>query len=420
MKHKTNLKSVISLLLSVAMLISVVPMTTFAAQSNEYVDPADNWLNSNGRTNELDVNATTTYETQYCCVCDKATTVLTYRVPEYTRSGETALNRDVKYSDGTKIDGESTGNTDSGSPGIDAYYTGHHYTKSVCQLCGTINSVNGYGAYDFNNNVYSLHACDYNFFIDFDATTYNQYDEDYHITSLKRGKYCQYCKGTTARATTGLEYHDFTESVDAQLSNNRFYTTEKCSDCGYESSEYVTAKSVISSYYGNEDGDAHTVTVSDLSESGVRTSIRYGTTAENCNRTSAPNYTEAGYYPIYYKITYSYAGEEMTENGVSYVWLLEENEDDGGDTIIVVPPSHEHDYRYLETVAPSCENLGYERWQCDGCGELHKMNYTPAVGHDYEDVTIREATCKQGGLKLTLCKNCGDFHQTTTAKGEHK
>ena len=420
MKHKTNLKSVISLLLSVAMLISVVPMTTFAAQSNEYVDPADNWLNSNGRTNELDVNATSTYETQYCCVCDKETTVLTYRVPEYTRSGETALNRDVKYSDGTKIDGENTGNTDSGSPGVDAYYTGHHYTKSVCQLCGTINSVNGYGAYDFNNNVYSLHACDYNFFIDFDATTYNQYDEDYHITSLKRGKYCQYCKGTTARATTGLEYHDFTESVDAQLSNNRFYTTEKCSDCGYESSEYVTAKSVISSYYGNEDGDAHTVTVSDLSESGVRTSIRYGTTAENCNRTSAPNYTEAGYYPIYYKITYSYAGEEMTENGVSYVWLLEENEDNGGDTIIVVPPSHEHDYRYLETVAPSCENLGYERWQCDGCGELHKMNYTPAVGHDYEDVSIREATCKQGGLKLTLCKNCGDFHQTTTAKGEHK
>lgn len=420
MKRKINLKSVISLLLSVAMLMSVAPVTTFAAQSNEYVDPADNWLNSNGRTNELDVNATTTYETQYCCVCDKDTTVLTYRVPEYTRSGTTALNRDVRYSDGTKIDGESQGNTDSGSPGVDAYYTSHHYTKSVCQLCGTINSVNGYGAYDFNNNVYSLHACDSNFFIDFDATTYEQYDEDYHITSLKRGKYCQYCKGTTARATTGLEYHDFTESVDAQLSNNRFYTTEKCSDCGYESSEYVTAKSVVSSYYGTEDGDAHTVTVSDLSESGVRTSIRYGTTAENCNKTSAPNYTEAGYYPIYYKITYTYAGEEMTENGVSYVWLLEENEDNGGDTIIVVPPSHEHDYRYLETVAPSCENLGYERWQCDGCGELHKMNYTPAVGHDYEDVSIREATCKQGGLKLTLCKNCGDFHQTTTAKGEHK
>ncbi len=422
MKHKIKLKSVISLLLSVAMLMSIVPMTTFAAQSNEYVDPADNWLNSNGRTNELDVNATTTYETQYCCVCDKTTTVLTYRVPEYTRNGETAANRGVRFSDGANYDGSNYGNLDDGTPGVDAFYTSYHWTKSVCQVCGTINTVNGFDSYDFNNNIYGLNACDHNFFIDFDATTYDHYDEDYHITSLKRGKYCQYCKGTTARATTGLEYHDFSESVDAQLSNNRFYTTEKCVDCDYESSEYVTAKSVVSSYYGTEDGEAHTVTVSDLSESGVRTSIRYGTTAENCNRTSAPNYTAAGYYPIYYKITYSYAGEEMTENGVSYVWLLEDDSDEnnGNNTIIVVPPAHEHDLRYLETVAPSCENLGYERWQCDGCGELQKMNYTPAVGHDYEDITIREATCKQGGLKLTLCKNCGDFYQTTTAKGEHK
>lgn len=419
MKRKINLKSVISLLLSVAMLLSVAPVTTFAAQSNEYVDPADNWLNSNGRTNELDVNATTTYETQYCCVCNKTTTVLTYRVPEYTRTGETAANRGVRFSDGANYDGSDYGNLDDGTPGVDAYYTSYHWTKSVCQVCGTINTVNGFDSYDFNNNVYGLNACDHNFFIDFDATTYDLYDEDYHITTLKRGQYCQYCKGTSARASTGLEYHDFTESVDAQLSNNRFYTTEKCTDCGYESSEYVTAKSVVSSYYGTEDGDAHTVTVSDLSESGVRTSIRYGTTAENCTKTSAPNYTEAGYYPIYYKITYTYAGEEMTENGVSYVWLLSEDEDDG-DTIIVVPQTHEHDLRYLETVAPSCENLGYERWQCDGCGELQKMNYTPAVGHEYEDITIREATCKQGGLKLTLCKNCGDFYQTTTAKGEHK
>ena len=108
----------------------------------------------------------------------------------------------------------------------------------------------------------------------------------------------------------------------------------------------------------------------------------------------------------------------LKHNGVSYVWLLEENQGNG-DTIIVVPPSHEHDMRYLETIAPSCENLGYERWQCDGCGELQKMNYTPAVGHEYEDITIREATCKQGGLKLTLCKDCGDFHQETTPTGNH-
>lgn len=419
-KRKHILKSAVSLLLTMAISISLVP-ATFAAQSNEYVDPADNWLSSNNRTNELDVNATITNETQYCNVCKKHTSVLTYRVPEYTKTGETALNRGVRYSDGTCIDGISKGNLDNGTPGVDAYYTGYHFTKAVCQTCGTINSGDGPTDYDFNNNVYSLNSCDHNFFLDFDATTYEPYDESRHLTTLKRGEYCKFCKGTFARASRGLESHDFTESVDAQLGNNRFYVAEKCDDGGYETSEYVTAKSVVASYYGTADGEAHTLTVSDLSDSGVKTNIRYGDTADNCTKTSAPNYTQAGYYTVYYKINYSYAGETMTENGVSYVWLVNDDETDsnGGNTIIVIPPAHEHDYHYLETVAPSCENLGYERWQCEGCGELQKRNYTPAKGHNYKAVTIREATCKQGGLKLWLCSDCGDFYEETTPVASH-
>ena len=421
-KSNNKVKSIISLLLSICMMASLfVPTSVFAAQSNEYVDPADSWLSSNNRTNELDVNATITNETQYCNVCKKHTSVLAYRVPEYTKTGETALNRDVRYSDGTCIDGVSKGNLDNGTPGVDAYYTGYHFTKVVCQTCGTINSGDGPADYNFNNNVYSLNSCDHNFFLDFDATTYEPYDESRHLTTLKRGEYCKFCKGTFARASRGLESHDFTESVDAQLGNNRFYVAEKCDDCGYETSEYVTAKSVVASYYGIADGEAHTLTVSDISDSGVRTSIRYGDSADSCTKTSAPNYTQAGYYTVYYKINYNYAGETMTENGVSYVWLVNDDETDsnGGNTIIVIPPAHEHDYHYLETVAPSCENLGYERWQCEGCGELQKTNYTPAKGHNYKAVTIREATCKQGGLKLWLCSDCGDFYEETTPLASH-
>ena len=417
-KRKHILKSAVSLLLTMAISISLVP-AAFAAQSNEYVDPADNWLSSNNRTNELDVNATITNETQYCNVCKKFTSVLTYRVPEYTKTGETALNRGVRYSDGTCIDGVSKGNLDNGTPGVDAYYTGYHFTKAVCQTCGTINSGDGPTDYDFNNNVYSLNSCDHNFFLDFDATTYEPYDEGRHLTTLKRGEYCKFCKGTFARASRGLESHDFTESVDAQLGNNRFYVAEKCNDCGYETSEYVTAKSVVASYYGTADGEAHTLTVSDLSDSGVKTSIRYGDTADSCTTTSAPNYTQPGYYTVYYKINYSYAGETMTENGVSYVWLVNNDDSDSNDTIIVVPPAHEHDYHYLETVPPSCENLGYDRFQCNGCGNLIKTNYTPSTGHTYKAVTIREATCKQGGLKLWLCSDCGDFYEETTPLASH-
>lgn len=421
MKMKNKLKNIISVVLATTMVLSLTPTLSFAAQVNEYVDPADNWMESNGRTGELDMNATTTYETAWCPVCEKKTTVLTYRVPEYTRSGETALNRGVLYSDGTMIDGVNKGNLDDGTPGVDAYYTGYHWTKSVCQLCGTINSVDGLTAYDFNKDVYALNSCDKNFFLDFDGTTYEHYDEDYHIISLKKGKYCQFCRGTFARATVGLDEHDFRQTVDAQLGNNRFFITEHCSDCDFETNEYVTAKSVVSAYYGVEDGEPHTLTVSDLSESGVKTSIRYGTSADECNKTSAPNYTQPGYYNVYYQINYSYAGETMTENGVSYVWILKDTEkDESNNAVVVIPTAHEHDYHYLETVKPSCENLGYDRFQCNGCGDLIKTNYTQATGHSYKAITIREATCKQGGVKLWLCSDCGDFYEETTPLASHK
>ena len=426
MKIKENLKKIVSAVLTASMLIGVSPMitpiTTYAAQSNDYVDPADSWLETNNRTNELDANATVTSGTQWCFVCNKETLSISYRVPEYTRTGETALNRGVRYSDGTCFDGTSHGNLDDGRPGIDAYYTGSHWTKAICQICGTLNPSDGVNDYNFNRNVYSLNPCDNNFFLDFDNTTYTPYNSSYHTTLLKAGRYCQFCKGTKAKATSQRENHDFTETIDAQVGNNRFFISEKCDDCDYETSEYITAKSVISSYYGTVDKKAHTVTVADLSDSGVHTSIRYGTSAGKCNLTSAPNYTDAGYYPVYYEISYRYDSETMIENGVSYVWLLadDSDKDNSGGTVIISPEKHEHDYRYLETVAPSCDNLGYERWQCDGCGNLDKRNYTKATGHNYKAITIREATCKQGGLKLNLCDKCGNFYEETTPVGEHK
>lgn len=417
MEIKDRVKRILSGVMAAGMAISLIPSVSFAAQSNEYVDPADVWIESNGRTNELDVNATTTYETVYCPVCDMETTQLTYRVPEYTRSGETALNRGVKFSDGTLIDGKGTGNLDDGTPGVNAYYTGYHWTKSVCQNCGVINAVDGTDSYSFGKNVYSLNPCDHNFFLDFDNTTYTPYDSHYHTTVLKKGEYCQFCKGTYARATEQFDEHDFNETVDCELGNQRFHIAGECDDCGYIKNEYVAAKSVVQSYYGKADGNAHTVTISDLSEDGVNTSIRYGTSASRCNLTSAPNYTEEGYYPVYYAITYSYEGESMTENGVSYVWLLADTSDSVSTSNAEIP--HVHDYSYLETVRPTCTELGYDRFQCKECGSLIKTNYTPATGHTYETVVIREASCQQGGLVLHMCKDCGDFYTETTSMTSH-
>ena len=91
------------MLLTLALCLGMIP-TASAAQQNSYHDPVEHWQQASNRTNELDVNAIVTHETFYCATCRENTDFTVWRVPEYTRSGETALNRNVKYSNGMCID----------------------------------------------------------------------------------------------------------------------------------------------------------------------------------------------------------------------------------------------------------------------------------------------------------------------------
>lgn len=89
----------------------------------------------------------------------------------YTRSGETALNRNVKYSNGMCIDEVTVGSLDAGVPGENAYYTGYHWTKSVCSRCGDWNSNETNGApYAWDKNIYVLHDCAAKFYLDLPET----------------------------------------------------------------------------------------------------------------------------------------------------------------------------------------------------------------------------------------------------------
>ena len=123
MKSKTTrhgLKRMTALLLAVVLCVGMVP-TAFAAQQDSYHDPAENWQEANNRTNELDANATVTHETFNCKVCKQQTSFIVFRTPEYTRDGQTAMSRNVKYSDGTFVDGSGKGSILDGVPGQDAY-----------------------------------------------------------------------------------------------------------------------------------------------------------------------------------------------------------------------------------------------------------------------------------------------------------
>jgi len=253
-KHYSGrLHALISCLLAVTMIIGLFPaFTAQAAQEGAYYDPAEHWQSAGNRVDELDMNAIVTDEIMNCAVCGKPTLVHVFRVPEYTRSGQTALNHGVLYSDGTMIDGVNHGNVDAGVPGVNATYTGYHWTKNVCTVCGTVNCLvqNDYG---FGKNVYNLYDCAAGFEVPFSKSTVTPYNSQYHTVTTKAGEYCQFCFGTHATTTSQLVPHNFEQQIDPQIGNNRFVVCSTCKDCGYDTDAVITAKTVIASYYGMAD-----------------------------------------------------------------------------------------------------------------------------------------------------------------------
>ena len=434
MTLKKHARSALALLLAVVLCIGMVP-TAFAAQENGYHDPADHWQEANNRTNELDVNAVVTHETFQCKECKQQTSFLAFRTPEYTRDGQTAMNRNVKYSDGTMVDGEGKGSILDGIPGEDATYTGYHWTKAVCEVCGNINTNMAKTDYGYKKNVYWLYDCANNFFEELPETeTIEQADSKYHRVITTSGEYCGFCYGTNKETNSTLERHSMEGSIRPELAHQRFVKMETCADCGYAETEYTAAKAVVADYYGVADGAPHTVTVSDLSEAGVTTAIRYGHSADACTLTSAPNYTEAGNYTVYYEITYTYADTDMVESGVAYVHLTAtadgscgcgcgdpdcdcQNPDcDGG----CCNQDCEHHFVCHDTVSPTCLALGYDRMMCTECGKMVKANYKDSLGHAYQSVVVREATCETPGKTMDICERCGNVEETVLPQTEHE
>lgn len=138
------------------------------------------------------------------------------------------------YSDGTLLGGEGKGIILDGTPGKDAYYTGYHWTKAMCDTCGTMNSNGGINGYGFSRNVYNLYDCAAEFMEDLDKrVTYEYADDTYHTVTTKGGSYCCFCYGTIYESSSKLERHSMITEVLPQPANGRFAVMEKCSLCDY-------------------------------------------------------------------------------------------------------------------------------------------------------------------------------------------
>lgn len=431
MKFKVSTRKLLALLLAVSLIFGVLPLNaTAASQENIYHDPAEHWLEGGDRANTFTQNATRTYGTMLCWYCTQEqngsvnqpyvyTSCITYRVPEYTSTGVSDAVRNIGYSDGYTTTGE-TANMSYQSPNDGGIYTEYHWSKSMCLRCGRINTNYPINDHAYDRDVYILYDCASSFEQQAlpEETEWECLDGEHHTRTVTTGTYCGFCFGTHKQTSIVTEAHNLEESIRPELSHDRFVVMDNCKDCDFDKTQYVLAKSVVANYEGVVDGQPHTITVSDLSEAGVTTQIRYGESAETCPLTSAPNYTEAGSYPVYYQITYTYDNVNMVGDGVAYVRLVDASvtEDSSGDGSC----GEKHTWVELERVEPTCTALGYTRRACINCGKVEKVDYVDSLGHAWQSVVVRDATCETPGKTLEICQRCGLAKEVDTPKGEHQ
>ncbi len=398
-----TIKKFISIIVTVGMALGIMPSFSFAEQK-EYVNPADTWVVKSDTTEEFDANAAVDDEKKYCSVCGKETQCSVYYVPEY--ADETACSRGVKWSDGTCLDGVSKSDLKKRNPkAFSSSYTGFHWVKTVCNECGTINSQNGTNYYSFDKNIYELHQCDKEKYQEFIQYSYTPYNNQKHKKLINQGQYCMCCNGSKPTISYMYENHNINGKIEKSSVNRvRFYGT--CDICGYTINTYYTTKCVVQNYSAEVDGEKHSISISDLSDCDVETSVKYETDAEQCTNINEPQYTEPGFYSVHYEVTYTVQSKSITENGIGYVWLWEADDEK------IKGADHIHDYEYEETILPKCEK-GYEIFTCKTCGDVMKaysyMENMPTEGHDYE-TTVVKPTCLNKGYTQYKCKVCGDSY----------
>ena len=87
------------------------------------------------------------------------------------------------------------------------------------------------------------------------------------------------------------------------------------------------------------------------------------------------------------------------------------------DYSIIDPLEHE----YEETVvAPTCSEAGYTLYTCIHCGDSYTGDEVPSDGHNWDEGTVTtEPTCEEVGTKTYTCTVCGATNTTDIEKKNH-
>ena len=207
---------------------------------------------------------------------------------------------------------------------------------------------------------------------------------------------CANCFKTDRRSVAALGHDDgvIIPAVPAGCLSGGWTEGKSCSRCG----EVIVKPQWIPHlehelYYEKRSNDTHAIYCENCTYSRI----------ENCEFEEieiAPTCTEAGKLihtcgacgDSHEHSTFAALGHQMTENKTFYKtvegaykhrqtcyrceYYIEE---DCGGTV-------------ADTVIPTCENIGYTVYTCDGCGNTYNSDFTDALGHDWSEYVLDDNT----------------------------
>lgn len=80
------------------------------------------------------------------------------------------------------------------------------------------------------------------------------------------------------------------------------------------------------------------------------------------------------------------------------------------------PEGHIHNFELVEEVKSTCEEAGYQYWECD-CGET-KEEALPMADHNFKEKDFVDSTCEEEGYRYSEC-DCGEPKEEQVPKKEH-
>ena len=252
---------------------------------------------------------------------------------------------------------------------------------------------------------------------------------------------CSICGDTYTEYGDAPLGHAYTGKVVGATCTEQGYTRYTCSRCGDEMiGSYTPAKghswgswSITTPATCTSDGvQTHSCSVCGTTE--TQTITAQGHKYPETGTKVAPTCTEQGYTQFTCSACgYVHKVDYTEPNGHSWsAWSVTEKatcakEGTESRTCSVCKKTEtrtiaklEHQLSFVKTVAPTCEEEGYDLYACANCDQYEHRNKVAASGHDFgEWTTTVQPTCKKEGSQKHTCSKCSKTETQTIAKLDH-